>query len=147
MSLKNNIIIIPEFPGDLLEPNYLDPDNTRELLAPSEVDRRRTYFEHLERKLQDSAGYPLVDLVKQCLENIPDERSTAEFLVTVLEGLRADIEGPCGELSTVDAVRQVKTVMVLKKKSRENTDELATKEEEIQELRQQLEVLHPIVAC
>ena len=141
------IIIIQEFPGDLLEPNYPDPDNTRQLLARSEVDRRGTYFEHLERKLQNSAGYLLVGLVKQCLENIPDERPTAEFLVTVLEGIRADIEGPCGELSTVDAVRQVKTVMVLKKKSRENTDELATKEEEIQELRQQLEVLHPIVPC
>ena len=79
-------------------------------------------------------------VVKQCLENIPEERPTAEQLVRVLEGLKGDIEGPCEELTIVDAMRQVKTVMTLKKKSREKVDELAAKEEEIQQLHQQLEV-------
>ena len=129
------------FPGDLLEPNYPDPNNPRQLLARSEADRRGNYFERLERKLQESAGYPLVGVVRQCLENIPEERPTAEQLVRVLEGLKGDIEGPCGELTIVDAVRQVKTAMALKKKSRENVDELSAKEEEIRQLQQQLEVL------
>ena len=127
------------FPGDLLEPNYPDPNNPRQLLARSEADRRGNYFEHLERKLKESAGYPLVGVVKQCLENIPGERPTAENLVRVLEGLKGGIEGPCGELVVVDAVRQVKTTMALKK-SRENIDELSAKEEEIQRLQRQLEV-------
>ena len=82
----------------------------------------------------------MVDVVKQCLENIPEERPTAEQLVRVLEGLKVDIEGTCGELTIVDAVRQVKTAMALKKRSRENVDELTAKEEEIQQLQQQLEV-------
>ena len=129
-----------EFPGDLLEPNYPDPNNPRQLLARSEVDRRGNYFERLERKLQESAGYPLVGVVKQCLENVAEERPTAEQLVTALEGLKGDIEGPCGELTTVDAVRQVKTAMALKEKNRESVDELTAKEEEIQQLQQQLEV-------
>ena len=128
------------FPGDLLEPNYPDPNNPRQLLARSEVDRRGNYVECLERKLQESAGYPLVGVVKQCLENIPEERPTAEQLVRVLEGLKGDIEGPCGELTMMDAARQVKTAMALKKKSRENVDELTAKEKEIQQLQQQLEV-------
>ena len=127
------------FPGDLLEPNYPDPNNPRQLLARSEADRRGNYFEHLERKLKESAGYPLVGVVKQCLENIPGERPTAENLVRVLEGLKGGIEGPCGELVVVDAVRQVKTAKALKK-SRENIDELSAKEEEIQRLQRQLEV-------
>ena len=129
-----------EFPGDLLEHNYPDPNNPRQLLARSEVDRRGNYFECLERKLQESAGYPLVGVVKQCLENVPEERPTAEQLVTVLEGLKGDIEGPCGELTTVDALRQVKTAMALKEKSRESVNELTAKEEEIQQLQQQLDV-------
>ena len=137
------------FPGDLLEHNYPDPNNPRQLLARSEVDRRGTYFEHLETELhKKGAGYPLVGVVKQCLENIPEERPTAEQLVRVLEGLKGDIEGTCGELTIVDAVRQVKTTMALKK-SKEKVDELTAKEEEIQQLQQQLEVfyylpLHPL---
>ena len=123
-----------------MEPNYPDPNNPRQLLAHSEVDRRGNYFERLERKLQESAGYPLVGVVRQCLENIAEERPTAEQLVRVLEGLKEDIEGPCGKLATADAVRQVMTTMALKKKSREKVDELTAKEEEIQQLQQQLEV-------
>ena len=130
------------FPGDLLEHTYPDPNNTRQLVARSEVDRRGTYFEHLERVLhRSSSGYPLVGVVKQCLENIPEERPTAEQLVRVLEGLKGDIEGTCGELTIVDAVRQVKTAMALKK-SKEKVDELTAKEEEIQQLQQQLEVFY-----
>ena len=123
-----------------MEPNYPDPNNPRQLLARSEVDRRENYFERLERKLQESAGYPLVGVVRQCLENIAEERPTAEQLVRVLEGMKEDIEGTCGELTIVDAMRQVKTAMTLKKKSREKVDELTAKEEEIQQLQQQLEV-------
>ena len=122
------------FPGDLLEHNYPDPNNSRQLLARNEVDRRGNYIEHLERKLLESAGYPLVGVVKQCLENIPEERPTAEQLVRVLEELKEDIEGSCGELTTMDAARQVKTAMALKKKSSEKVDELTAKEEEIQRL-------------
>ena len=68
------------------------------------MDRRGNYFERLKRKLQESAGYHLVGVVKQCLKDVPDERPTAEQLVTVLEGLKGDIEDPCGELTTMDAV-------------------------------------------
>ena len=82
----------------------------------------------------------MVGVVKQCLENIPEERPTAEQLVRVLEGLKEDIEGTCGELMIVDAVRQVKTAMALKK-SKEKVDELTAKEEEIQQLQQQLHEL------
>ena len=128
------------FPGDLLEPNYPDPNNPRQLLARSEADRRGNYFEHLEKKLQESVGYPLVGVVKQCLDNIPEERPTAEQLARVLEGLKGDIEGPCGKLTTMDAARQVKTAMAFNEKSKEKVDELTAKQEEIQHLRQQLEV-------
>jgi hypothetical protein len=111
-------------------------------LARSEVDRRGTYFENLEIELyRGNAGYPLVGVVKQCLENIPEERPTAEQLVRVLEGLKGDVEGTCGELTIVDAVRQVKTATALKKKSKDKVDELTAKGEEIQQLQQQLEVI------
>ena len=80
-------------------------------------------------------------VVKQCLENIPEERPTAEQLMRVLEGLKRDIEGTCGELTIVDAVRQVKTACMALKKSKEKVDDLTAKEEEIQQLQQQLHEL------
>ena len=43
-------------------------------------------------------------VVKQCLENIPEERPTAEQLVRVLEGLKGDIEGTCEELTIVKSI-------------------------------------------
>ena len=135
------IIYTQVFPGDLLEHNYPDPNNPRQLLARSEVDRRGTYLENLERELhRGSGGYPLVGVVKQCLENFPEERPIAEQLVRVLERLKEDIEGPCGKLVTADAARQVMTALALKRKGKEKVDELTAKEEEIQQLQQQLEV-------
>ena len=83
----------------------------------------------------------MVGVVKQCLENVPDERPTVEQLVGVLEGLKEVIEGPCGELARMDAARQVKTAITLKERSKLNVDELTAKEEEIRQLQQQLEVL------
>ena len=104
------------------------------------MNRRGDYFDRLERKLQESAGYPLVGVVKQCLENVPEERPTAEQLVTALEGMKGDIEGGYGELAIVDAVRQVRTMKALKSRSEDKVNELTAKEEEIQQLQQQLEV-------
>ena len=51
----------------------------------------------------------------------------------VLEGLKGDIEGPCGEMITMDAARQVKMAITLKK-SLDNDGKLLENEEEIQQL-------------
>ena len=59
--------------------------------------------------------------------------------MTALEEVKGDVEGPCGELTTMDAVRQVKTAKLLKK---EKVDLLAARGQEIQ-LQQQLKVYYP----
>ena len=120
------------FPGELLEPNHTDPEDPARLLGRSEVERRQPYFNQLEE------FKVLTPLIKICLHNDPSRRPTAERLVTILKEMKEDIEGPCGELATVDAVRQVKTAMALKKV---RIDQLAAKDQEIQQLQQQLEVL------
>ena len=127
------------FPGDLLQPTYADPDNPDRLVGRSEVGRRQAYFDQLEDLLSAPGGVRrhLVQMMKDCLRNDPSQRPTAEQLVTVLEGMKGDVEGPCGELATMDAMRQVKTAKALKK---EKVDQLAVKDQEIQQLQQQLEV-------
>ena len=114
-----------------MEHNYTDPDSPGRLLGRTEVERRQPYFDQLEGNVQLAQ---LVRLTKRCLHNNPSQRPTAEQLVAELERVKVDIEGPCGKLATVDAVRQVMTAMALKEKSEEKLDELAAKDEEIQQL-------------
>ena len=116
-----------------MEHNYADPDSPGRLLGRTEVERRQLYFDQLEGNVQ------LVRLIKTCLHNDPSQRPTAEQLMTGLERMKGDVEGPCGKLATVDAVRQVMTAMALKEKSEEKVDKLAAKEEEIRQL--QVEML------
>ena len=102
------------------------------------MGRRGQYFEQLE-EMQLATGRVkrvLVQLIKDCLHNSPPQRPTAEQLVTALEGMKSDMEGCYGDLATIDAVRQVKTMKAMK----QNSDELSAKDEEIHHLQQQLQV-------
>ena len=107
------------FPGDLLEPTYAAVDNSDNLMARSEVERRGHYFEQLERMLPDGGNHSLVQLMKACLKNGPSERPTAEGLITSLEEMKADIEGPYGDIARADAVRQVVMMRALRKRETE----------------------------
>ena len=128
------------FPGDLLEPNYVNPNNSDQLVPHSEVERRREYFEQLEGNML-GGQHPCVQMTKQCLHNSPSRRPTAEQLVATLEEMRADIEGPYGAIARADAVRQVVMMKTLREREieiREKTDELKAKDAHIQELQQRL---------
>ena len=123
------------FPGDLLEPNYPDPENPDRLTGRTEVQRRGEYFEQLEQSVLRQ-HQSIIQLTKDCLHNMPSRRPTAEQLVVALEGMKANIEGPYGEFSKLDAVRQVAIMKALRGKEadvREKTDELREKTDELRE--------------
>ena len=130
------------FPGNLLQHTYADPDNPNRLVGRSEVGRRQAYLDQLEDLLPASGEVKrlLIQMIKDCLQNAPTQRPTAEQLVTALEGIKGVIEGGYGELATVDAVRQVRTMKALKSRSEDKLNELAAKDEQIQQLQQQLAV-------
>ena len=120
----------------------MDPEDRQRLVARSEVERRRQYIGQLESKLLTGDHHPFVQLVKRCLHNDPSERPTSEELITSLEEMKADIEGPYGEVTRIDAVRQVVMMRALRKREtevREKTDESAAKDQEIHQLQQELE--------
>ena len=57
--------------------------------------------------------------------------------------MKADIEGPCGTIARADAVRQVVMMREMHARDaevRRKVDELTAKDEEIQQLQQQLQV-------
>ena len=130
--------VLQVFPGDLLEPNYANPNNSDQLVARTEIERRGEYFERLEGSTI-GGQHPCVQLTKDCLHNSPSRRPTAEQLVATLEGMRADTEGPYGAIARADAVRHV----VMMKTLRENEEnvkanEMTAKNEEIHRLQSQL---------
>ena len=86
-----------------------------------------------------------MQFIKSCLHTSPSKRPTAEQLVTLLKEIKTDIEGPCGELAKLDAIKQVTTTKYLCKKEAEirgKTNELTAKDYEIQQLQLQLEHQH-----
>ena len=113
------------FPGTLLPCPYEDPQNPDHLLARSEVERRREFIQLLHGQLPEQ--HPLVQLVHQCLRNTPARRPSAEELLHQLEAVKAQIEGPYGQIVNVNL--DMKKVRVLREK-----------DAEIRGLQQQLEV-------
>ena len=131
------------FPNNLLDSTYPDPDNPNIVLGRSEVERRKEYIMQLEKQLPDGEHNPLTHMVKQCFQNVPQRRPTAEHLVFVLEGARDDIEGPFGKLTKLDAIRRVimmKELMARDAEVKERISELETKDAQIHELQKQVQV-------
>ena len=114
------------FPGSLFPSTYPDPQNPDRLLARSEVERRRNYIQPLHGQLGEE--HPLVQLVHQCLHNTPARRPSAEELLQLLEGMRAQIEGPYGQLVNVNL--DMKKVRVL----REKDTEIGRLQQQVQQL-------------
>ena len=83
-----------------------------------------------------------MQLVKRCLKNEPSDRPTANEVITALKEMKVDIEGPCGSVTRIDAVRQVvmmREILGKETEVRRKTDESAAKDDEIHQLQQELE--------
>jgi hypothetical protein len=89
----------------------------------------------------------------RCLHNDKNLRPTSRELLTSLETLRADIEGPYGDVTRADAVGQVVMTRALKKRDLEliaERNESAVRDDEIHHLQQELEyeqVCNIILQC
>ena len=96
----------------------------------------------MEDMIAKGQQHPLAQLSKHCLNNDPTLRPTAEEIVTALEEITEDIESCSGEVSKVEAVKQVSATKQLLEayiRVRERANELGTKSEEIKELQSKLE--------
>ena len=102
------------FPGDLLESTYPDPSNPDIVLARSEVERRGQYIEQLVKVLPDGEHHPLTQMVKQCLQNAPTRRPTAEEIVAELCRVRVYTEDSCGATVYIPRSEAVKQVVTMK---------------------------------
>ena len=104
------------------------------------------YFDQLENFLPGRNIHRLIQLIKGCLHNDPSQRPTAEQLVSCLEEMKANVEGSYGVLAKVDAVSQVMSVKIFQECKKKIADEVISKDEEIHQLQQQLQVRYVTVS-
>ena len=136
----NKPFTLQVFPGTLLPPNYPDPDNPGRLVGRSEVERRTDYIQPLCEQLGEQ--HPLVQLVCQCLHNVPAQRPSAEELLQQLEAL---IKRAYGRKLVRAEMARLQVAMMAMLKMEET--EVGDKDSEIEHLRhhlQQVQVKAPI---
>ena len=92
--------------------------------------------------LPNGGRHPILQLVKQCLKNTPSKRPAIEQVLASLEEMRAEIEGPYGDVARIEAVRQVLMMRAVERRETEvkkKSNELAGRDAEIQQLQQELD--------
>lgn len=60
-------------------------------MARSEVERRISYFEEMERRLPNWAHEMFEGMITDCLSNEPSKRPTAEQVLTSLEEMEREV--------------------------------------------------------
>ena len=112
------------FPGELLPSTFPNPDNIREVRGRTELERRGKYIEMLEAEF-GRLHLPLVQLVKECLHNVPNERPTTDDLLARLQRMREEVEGEYGGPVKLDMVRVrlAKEVKILNRRIEELTQQ------------------------
>ena len=133
---------LQEFPDDLLSVDYADPNDPNKTLHYSEVERRVKYFHLLKDILVKGEDHPLAQLSKDCLNNDPNLRPIVEQVLAALEDMEEEVEGPYGEFSRLDAIRQVaamKALIIKDVEVKEKANELMTKNNKINQLQEKLE--------
>ena len=120
------------FPGILLPHNYPDPDNPGRLIGRSEVERRTDYIKPLYKELGEQ--HPLVQLICQCLHNIPAQRPSAEELLQQLEAQMEEAYGK--KLVRAEMARLQVAMMTMLKMEETDSKE---KDNEIKHLQHELQ--------
>ena len=95
-----------------------------EIRGRSELERRGRYIGLLEAMV--ISHHPaLVELVKECLNNDPDQRPTADDLLARLQRMREEVEGEYGGPVKLDMVRVrlAKEVKILNRRIEELTQQ------------------------
>ena len=114
----NKNFLLQKFPGNLLPSTFYDPDHSQTIQGRTELERRGGYIDSMD-SLIGPTHPPLAHLVKQCLQNIPGRRPSAEELLTRLQATRVEMEGEYGSsLVKMDVMMKMKLAKEMKMKDK-----------------------------
>ena len=101
------------FPCNLLQPTYTNESGM--LVARTELERRETYMRNVYSQLPER--HPLIQMIEQCLKNLPAHRPPIQQVVQLLEQARAEIvanESDLNKLELVQALKEVRFLFLLR---------------------------------
>ena len=78
----------------------------RILVGRTEIERRGNYMQQIVWQFRD--GHPLIQMIKRCLKNLPEDRPTVEGVVRLLEQARAEVEDSEYDVSKLALVQALK---------------------------------------
>ena len=84
------------------EPNRVNPNNRRQLIALSEAERREEYFQQVR------GDHPLVELIRGCLDNDPPQRPDAVRILGMLRQVISQSLPSCG--NKMELLNQTQTL-------------------------------------
>ena len=113
------------------------------MVGRTEVERRERYISLLESGPLNSDHPDLVQLIKQCLHNNPQERPTASDLLNTLQRMKREVEGEYGGPVRLDMAR-VRLAKEARRKDR-RIEELTRRTEELTQRNEDLVQRHVCV--
>ena len=99
------------FPCDPLPSTYIE-DQTKNLVPRTEIDRRSEYMRAVQDKLRASdqqhpKDHPLVQLIKQCLQNDPADRPGIQEVLGQIKKARVGFDGEDSERKKQNLVKSL----------------------------------------
>ena len=82
----------------LKAPTYIDSDGN--CVGRTEVERRIDHIQQIQQQL--SHQHPIVQMIERCLHNSPRHRPTANHILQLLEGVKAQISDRYGQMSRLE---------------------------------------------
>ena len=96
------------FPCDPLAHNYTDKESGL-LVARTELERRSEYMQNVNTQLracgQLRGDHPLIQLIQQCLQNVPAQRPSIREVLALIEVARVEISDEESERNKEELVR------------------------------------------
>ena len=100
------------FPCDPLAPTYTD-ETSGLLVARTELQRRSVYMGYVNAQLhscgQLRADHPLIQLIQQCLQNLPSKRPNIHEVLHLLEEGRSGVRDGASERNKRELVQALQT--------------------------------------
>ena len=97
------------------EPNRVNPNNRRQLIALSEAERREEYFQQVR------GDHPLVELIRGCLDNDPPQRPDAVRILGRLRQVISKSPPSCG--NKMELLNQLRALVMTKDEEKRGLSE------------------------
>ena len=128
-------------------------DTQRRMVGRTELERRGNYMQLIQSQFRE--GHPLIQMIKCCLKNLPEDRPTIHEVVQFLEQARAEIDDGEYDVSKLTLVQTLSqqtellqsTIEQSGRQIRSLSQQVTAKDEQIEQQHDQNKSLQEQIEC